>query len=173
MYLVRRRARFRSRHRKTGSLRRVRRQLRAWCGRLGFVLPRCGADRLPWRSGRGILQAARRATSGPYFTRLIFSTWWPTSSNMRRICRLRPSISVTSYHGLGASLTRRIFAGDVRTRRPSSVAIDRPPRNLFSASSVGRLLTFTTYVLATWDAAFINLWASVPSLVIRTRPSLA
>src|ERR1700749_2403566 len=40
------------------------------------------------------------SAKGPYFTRLIFSTWCPTASNMRRIWRLRPSIKVISYQGL-------------------------------------------------------------------------
>ena len=54
--------------------------------------------------------------SGPYRTRLIFSTWCPISSNMRRIWRFLPSISVTSYQGFSDSRIRRIFAGAVFTR---------------------------------------------------------
>ena len=40
---------------------------------------------------------------GPYCTRRIFSTWCPTSSNILRTWRLRPSMMVTSSQGLSPS----------------------------------------------------------------------
>src|SRR6267142_4560984 len=68
-------------------------------------------------------------TIGPNCTRLIFSTSNPISLNIRRICRLRPSIKTTSYQGFGVFSAKRIFAGEVFTRRPSSNGIEIPLRS--------------------------------------------
>src|ERR1700678_1696220 len=84
------------------------------------------------------------SASGPYCTRRIFSTWCPTSSNIFRTCRLRPSMIVTSSQGLSPSRMSRIFAGAVRTRRPPFSAIETPRRSLSSLASAGWPATFTT-----------------------------
>ena len=80
---------------------------------------------------------------GPSWVRLIFSTRKPICWNMRRIWRLRPSMRTTSYQGLGASSTRRILAGEVLTRRPSSSAMVTPLRRRWRDFSLGLPLILT------------------------------
>src|SRR6266481_1503963 len=89
---------------------------------------------------------------------------------MRRICRFRPSIRITTYHGFAPSSANRIFAGDVFTRSPSSSSIVIPARNRSIAFSSGFPLIFTKYVFGTCEPAFISFCASAQSFARIVQP---
>ncbi len=71
------------------------------------------------------------------------TTWCPISSNILRIWRFRPSISVTSYQGLLASRISRTLAGSVFTLRPPGTAMKRPERRRERPSTEGVPASFT------------------------------
>ncbi len=51
--------------------------------------------------------------------------------------------------------------------------IEMPSRNFWMAFSLGLPLTFTRYVFGMCEPALVSFWASAPSLVMISRPSLA
>ena len=135
-----------------------------------------GGPRPPRRRAAGTRrESAPSSRIGPMATRLSFETGCPIISNIRRICRVRPSVSVTRSHVLpsvsplrGVPETRSIRQGFMG--RPSSRS--PPRRNFSSCVSDGSPETLTMYSLAQPVEGCVTSRASSPSSVRSSSPSV-
>lgn len=137
-------------------------------------------SRAAWaRSASASSERSRRAApgpsapsrSGPIRTRTRRMTGWPSASSERRICRFRPSCSVSAKRVVRAPSSRRTRATRAGAVIPSSSRMPRARRARLSSETAPR--TVTSYSRSFASDGWSSAWAVAPSLVSRRSPSVS